>query len=239
MTSSHLGWGGIARLGLVQAGLGAVVVLTTSTLNRVMVVELALPALLPGLLVAIHYLLQVLRPRMGFGSDVGGRRTPWIVGGMSLLALGGITAAAATAWMASQRLPGIALALVGFVFIGVGVSACGTSLLVLLAKRVAEPRRAAAATIVWLMMIAGMACTAGFAGKLLEPFSAARLLAVATAVSALALTLTVLAVWGLEGPGVAAAEPPPDSAAVQPAAKPAFREALAQVWAEPAAAPGC
>jgi BCD family chlorophyll transporter-like MFS transporter len=36
----------------VQASLGAVVVLTTSTLNRVMVVELALPALLPGLLVA-------------------------------------------------------------------------------------------------------------------------------------------------------------------------------------------
>ena len=41
-----LSWFGIARLGLVQAMLGAVVVLTTSTLNRVMVVELALPALL-------------------------------------------------------------------------------------------------------------------------------------------------------------------------------------------------
>ena len=58
--------------------LGAVVVLTTSTLNRVMVVELALPALLPGLLVALHYAVQISRPRMGFGSDVGARRTPWI-----------------------------------------------------------------------------------------------------------------------------------------------------------------
>ena len=47
------GWAQIARVGLVQAALGAVVVLTTSTLNRVMVVELALPALLPGLLVAL------------------------------------------------------------------------------------------------------------------------------------------------------------------------------------------
>jgi BCD family chlorophyll transporter-like MFS transporter len=228
MSQRDLGWGGIARLGAVQAGLGAVVVLTTSTLNRVMVVELALPALLPGVLVAIHYLLQVLRPRMGFGSDVGGRRTPWIVGGMALLALGGITAAAATAWMTSQRLPGIALAFVGFVFIGVGVSACGTSLLVLLAKRVAEPRRAAAATIVWLMMIAGMACTAGVAGKLLEPYSPARLLAVASAVSLAALALTALALFGLEGPGASA----PVEAAE---AKPGFREALAQVWAEPAA----
>jgi BCD family chlorophyll transporter-like MFS transporter len=224
-----IGWAGVARLGLVQAALGAIVVLTTSTLNRVMVVELALPALLPGVLVAIHYGLQVLRPRMGFGSDVGGRRTPWIVGGMALLALGGVVAAAATAWMAEQRAAGIALAFAGFVLIGVGVSACGTSLLVLLAKRVAEPRRAAAATLVWLMMIAGMACTAGLAGRLLEPYSPARLLAIAAAVSVGAFVMTLLALWGVEGrdqaPAATAAEP----------GRPAFRAALAQVWAEPQA----
>ena len=224
-----IGWGGVARLGLVQAALGAIVVLTTSTLNRVMVVELALPALLPGVLVAIHYGLQVLRPRMGFGSDVGGRRTPWIVGGMALLALGGVVAAAATAWMAEQRAAGIALAFAGFVLIGVGVSACGTSLLVLLAKRVAEPRRAAAATLVWLMMIAGMACTAGLAGRLLEPYSPARLLAVAAAVSLGAFAMTLLALWGVEGRG-----PAPAAADAEPG-RPAFRAALAQVWAEPAA----
>ena len=56
-----LTWTGIARLGLVQAMLGAVVVLTTSTLNRVMVVELALPALLPGLLVAHHLRRRLAR----------------------------------------------------------------------------------------------------------------------------------------------------------------------------------
>ena len=60
-------------MGLVQTGLGAIVVLTTSTLNRVMVVELALPAMLPGALVAIHYALQVFRPAWGHGSD---RRRP-------------------------------------------------------------------------------------------------------------------------------------------------------------------
>ncbi|NCU85747.1 MAG: MFS transporter, partial [Betaproteobacteria bacterium] len=87
--SDGLGWFGIVRLGLVQACIGSIVVLTTSTLNRIMVVELALPALLPGLLVAIHYALQVLRPRMGFGSDQSGRRTPWVIGGMLVLATGG------------------------------------------------------------------------------------------------------------------------------------------------------
>ena len=68
-----LGWLGIVRLGLVQTALGAIVVLTTSTMNRVMVVELALPAMLPGALVALHHAVQLLRPRLGHGSDVGGR----------------------------------------------------------------------------------------------------------------------------------------------------------------------
>ena len=130
-----LGWLGIARLGLVQAMLGAVVVLTTSTLNRVMVVELALPALLPGLLVALHYAVQLSRPRMGYGSDVGGRRTPWILGGMVVLALGGFGAAVATTWMAADRSLGILLAVFSFMMVGLGVSASGTSLLVLLAQR--------------------------------------------------------------------------------------------------------
>ena len=78
--SSTFGWISIVRLGLVQAAIGAIVVMTTSTLNRIMVVELALPASLPGLLVAIHYFVQVIRPRMGFESDIGAKRTPWIIG---------------------------------------------------------------------------------------------------------------------------------------------------------------
>lgn len=226
-----LGWGGIVRLGLVQAALGAVVVLTTSTLNRVMVVELALPALLPGILVALHYLVQIARPRMGHGSDGGGRRTPWILGGMVVLAAGGWLSALATAWMAQERAQGIALALVGFTLVGLGVSAAGTSLLVLLAKRVAAPRRAAAATTVWIMMIAGFAITAGVAGKFLDPYTPARLVAVSAAVSVLAVLLAAAALWRLE-PRTVAGPAAGDAAAP---AKPSFRVALQQVWAEPVA----
>ena len=69
MSATGFTWLQIARLGLIQACMGAVVVVTTSTLNRIMVVELALPALLPGLLVGFHYLVQMVRPRMGFGAD--------------------------------------------------------------------------------------------------------------------------------------------------------------------------
>jgi BCD family chlorophyll transporter-like MFS transporter len=206
-----LGWLGIVRLGLVQACLGSIVVMTTSVMNRVMVVELALPAMLPGALVAWHYLIQVLRPRLGHGSDVGGRRTPWIMGGMILLAAGGVGASMATLLMGTDLYLGLAFAVVAFSAIGLGVGAAGTSLLVLLAKRVAEPRRPAAATIVWLMMFAGFVITA--------------IVEVTSGVAGFAVLLTFFAVWNMEGLGAAA-----------PAATPAqasFISAVREVWSEP------
>ncbi len=215
------GWLGIARFGLVQAALGAIVVLTTSTINRVMIVELALPAMVPGLLVTWHYALQVLRPSWGHGSDKGGRRTPWIIAGMGTLALGGFGAALSVHLMAQDMLLGSIAAIVSFTLIGAGVGAAGTSLLVLLASQVEEARRPAAATIVWIMMIAGFIVTAATAGHFLDPFSTERLMVVAACICAGAFLLTLIAVRGLES----------DRVIVKKAAdKVPFREAIAQVW---------
>jgi BCD family chlorophyll transporter-like MFS transporter len=229
-----LGWLGILRLGLVQTALGAIVIMTTSTLNRVMVVELALPATIPGVLVAWHYALQMLRPRWGYGSDQGRRRTPWIIGGMATLAVGGALAAFATALTGVDAWAGLALAVAAFSLIGIGVGAAGTSLLVLLAEKVAAPRRTAAATTVWLMMIAGFAVTAVTVGRFLDPYSPERLVAVAAVVSALAFAVSVLAISGVEGRG----GPVPSSGQATEglaAPKPTFRAALADVWSEPLA----
>lgn len=228
MAGATLGWIGIVRLGLVQTALGAIVVLTTSTLNRVMVVELALPAMLPGVLVGLHYGLQMLRPRWGYGSDQSRRRTPWIIAGMAVLAVGGALAAVATALMGTALAAGIALAVVAFLLIGIGVGASGTSLLVMLAERVEPGRRAAAATIVWTMMIAGFAVTATVAGHFLDPFSPARLVAVTATVSALALAVTTAALWRVEA-GLGAV-----SVAPKPPAEP-FLRTVADVWREPQA----
>jgi BCD family chlorophyll transporter-like MFS transporter len=225
----RFGWLQVVRLGLVQASLGAIVVLMTSTLNRVMVVELMLPALLPGALVALHYLVQVSRPRMGHGSDSGSRRTPWIIGGMAVLAAGAVSATLATLWITDSPVLGLLLATAGFVMIGLGVGAAGTSLLVLLAMRVADERRAAAATIVWLMMIVGFAVTAGAAGKMLDPYTPMRLLAVTLVVCALALIITVIALFRVES------DPADGAAPRAPAQVVPFRVALADVWQESAA----
>jgi BCD family chlorophyll transporter-like MFS transporter len=226
---SQFGWLSIARLGLIQACLGGIVVLATSTLNRIMVVELALPAVLPGLLVAMHYAVQILRPRMGFGSDRSGRCTPWILGGMAVLACGGLLGSVAVVTMSGSLGTGIALSVLAFLMIGIGVSASGTSVLVLLAKRVAPRRRAGAATLVWLMMIAGFAVTAGIAGHLLDPYSEARLLAVAAGVAAIALVVTMLMLFRLER--AVDAHPAEETG---PASE-GFRATLTKVWREPAA----
>ena len=224
-TETGLGWGGIFRLGLVQTALGAMVVLATSTFNRVMVVELALPAMLPGVLVGLHYITQLFRPRMGHGSDVGGRSTPWIIGGMLVLGVGTLGAAASTALLESKTVSAFALAAIAYVLIGLGVGAAGTNLLVLLAKRVAENRRGAAASVVWMMMIAGFAVTATTAGRYLDPYSGARLVAVTASVVGIALVIMLIALHGLER-GAGSARRAPDEARAK------FSEALRQVWAE-------
>jgi len=219
-----LRWSGIVRLGLVQAALGSVVVLVTSTLNRVMVVEYALPAMLPGVLVALHYAVQMIRPRFGYGSDVGGRRTPWIIGGMAVLSAGGVLAAVAAVLLAHASLAALALAVIAYTLVGLGVGAAGTSLLALLAKQVAAPRRAAAAAIMWVLMIAGFAITSTTVGHFLDPFSPQRLIEVVATAAGVAFLVAVLAVWKVEN------GPLPAAAAPRASAAPAFSAALRNVW---------
>ncbi|MEQ8514034.1 MAG: BCD family MFS transporter, partial [Chromatocurvus sp.] len=203
-----------------------------TTMTR-LIVELALPAMIPGILVAVHHLVQMSRPHFGHRSDIGRRRTPWIIGGIVVLALGGIGAATGTALAEQSPGAGLTLALLSFIAIGLGVGASATSLLTLLAQRVDKERRAAAASIVWIMMIAGFAITATVAGQFLDPFSPQRLVAVTAAVSILAVCLTLLALQGIEG----AAPAKGDATAAAPVASGSgnFRAALSQVWCEPKA----
>ena len=220
-----LSWLQIMRLGLVQMALGAIVVLTTSTLNRLMVVELALPAVLPGALVALHYGIQITRPQWGYRSDTGGKRTRWIIGGMAILALGGLSAAWGVVVMADQPMLGLIISVLAYAAIGMGVGASGTSLLALLATATAPRRRPAAATITWLMMIFGIAMTAGVSGQFIDPYTPARLMAVVAVVTSGALALTCLAVWKLEARVVAQPEGPSAP----------FLQGLREIWAEPKA----
>ncbi len=217
-----LSWVQIVRLGLVQMALGAIVVLTTSTLNRLMVVELVLPAVLPGALVSLHYGIQISRPHWGFASDRGGNRTAWILGGMTMLGAGAFLAALALPVFEAAFWAGLLMSIIAYALIGLGAGAAGTSLLALLATATADRRRAAAATITWLMMIFGIAMTAGVTGAMMDPFSMRLLLEIVGGVVVIALAVTVLAVWGIERRVIAVREP--ETAP--------FREGIAEVWAD-------
>ncbi len=221
-----LSWFSIARLGLVQASLGAIVMLVTSLLNRVMVVEYALPAAIPAALVGFHYAIQLSRPRFGHGSDGGGRRTPWIIGGMGTLAIGGLMATNATLMAAGLPVAALLLAILAYAFIGAGVGACGTNLLALIATLTAERRRPAAAALTWILMIVGIVVTAGVAGSLLDPFSPERLAMVAGGVVSAAFLLTLVAAAGIE-----ARATPVDTGPALPEVP--FRAAIAETLADP------
>ena len=227
-----LGWAGIARLGLVQSAIGAIVMLATSLLNRGLVGEYAQVAALPAGLVAFHYAVQLSRPKWGHGSDQGWRRTPWIIGGMAVLAGGGVLATQAPVMMADRHGLALALSILAYAMIGVGVGAAGTSLLALLATRTAPARRPAAASLTWIMMILGIVGTAGIAGAMLDPplgaaqaFSPDRLVAVAIGVAGSAFVIACLAVIGIEGQS-------PPVAVDQPPAVP-FDTALRSIWEDP------
>jgi len=218
-----LSWVQIARLGLVQLSIGAVVVLTTSTLNRLMTVELALPAMLSGALVALHSFVQITRPSWGFWSDAQGKRTRFIIGGMALLGLGASLAALMVALGVAGQGWGLAVSVLAYVLIGLGVGASGTSLLALLATGCAPEHRAAAATITWLMMIFGIAATAGLVGAFLDPYSGQRLMVIVACVTLGAFVLTVAAIHGIEARVIPARLPDPTP----------LRLGLAEVWSEP------
>jgi len=223
-----LGWPGVVRLGLVQAALGSVVVLSISTLSRVMVVEYAWPAILPGALVALHYAVQFTRTRFGYRADRGGPIIPWILGGMVILAAGGILCATATVLLPKDPLVAVPLAIAAYALVGLGVSAAGTSLLVLVAARVEPARRAGAAAVMWILMIAGFAVTSSVVGRFLDPFSAHRLVTITAIVSLCALALSVCAVSGIGAPAAGVA-----TRGAAASSGSAFFASLRAAWREP------
>jgi BCD family chlorophyll transporter-like MFS transporter len=222
--SIGIGWLGIVRLGTVQAAIGAMVMLATSLLNRVMVVEYAMAAAIPAGLVAWHYAVQLSRPLWGHHSDRARQRTPWIICGMGVLALGILVSVDATIMMSGTGIFPAVLAVAGFTMIGLGVGISGTALLALLASRVAVERKPAAAAISWTMMVAGIVVAAGVSGAYLDPFSEARLVIVSSLVVLAAFCAAMLAILGVEenSQPVASAKPDGDG--------PNFATVLNEIW---------
>jgi BCD family chlorophyll transporter-like MFS transporter len=150
---------------------------------------------------------------------------------MAVLAGGGVLCSIATILLHTHAGFGLALAIVGYALVGIGVGAAGTSLLVLMANCVDDRRRAAAATIMWILMIAGFAVTSAVVGHFLDPFSPGRLIEVTGVAAAAAFLVALIAVFNVERagrPALREAEP----RAADPNGS--FSAALHRVWRDPA-----
>ncbi|MEL6209904.1 MAG: PucC family protein, partial [Pseudomonadota bacterium] len=118
----------------------------------------------------------------------------------------------------------LAVWVISYIAIGLGIGAAGTSFLALLAS-VTGARKGAAATLAWLMLIAGAIFASIGTGIALEPYSPARLVSVVAVVVSIALVLCVLATWRVEGSAIVT--PPTQDAPLM--------QALRTTWADPMA----
>ncbi len=188
----------ITRMGFFPFALGMVGVFVSGTLNRVMIVELAIPATLVGLLLAVPLLLSPLRMWLGYRSDavplLGLRREPYIVLGALFSASGVVVATTLATQEGSRSILAVLGLLVAFMAYGVGKHLSSNTFEALIADKFEGAARSRAITLYKIPMFVGIIGGAIGLARLLEPFSVDRLVTVAFGVALVAFVLAGLAV---------------------------------------------
>lgn len=198
----------LLRLGLRQFAAGMSTALIFGVLNRVLKVELGVSLAVIAPILASLNLAAPLALGVGHRSDTkpifGYRRLPYILGGATIA---GLTVAAApyvARTLAEGATPvSVTVALTLFLVMGIGMYGAGTVFFALIADLAPEDERGHAASVVYLMLLAGI-----FGGVVLtatmlpENADLTRLMdglnSLFAVVGALVVLLTAIAVWGHE-----------------------------------------
>ncbi len=176
-----MNWRKVLQFTLVHVGVAITAVPVNSTLNRIMITELNLPALLVGVLVAFPYLLSPLQVLAGSWADhntVWGRhRSPWILIGGLMASFGGYMTSHAVVLMESNFALGLLAAVVTFAMWGLGVNIASVSYLSLLSElsEGASGWRSWAVSVMWTTMIVATIFTSLAISALLQPYSTSAL----------------------------------------------------------------
>ena len=197
----------LLRLSLFQISVGMAAVLLIGTLNRVMIVELQVPAGLVAVMVGLPLVFAPLRALIGFRSDnyasaLGWRRLPYIWFGsifqfsgfammpFALILLSGDTT--------GPEWAGQVAAAISFLLVGAGMHMVQTAGLAL-ATDIAPPEaRAKVVALLSVMFLLGMLISAVVFGALLSPFSQVKLIQVIQGAGVLTLVFNFIAVWKQE-----------------------------------------
>ncbi len=202
--------GRLLRLSLFQVSVGMTLVLLVGTLNRVMIVELEVPAALVGLMLALPLVFAPFRALIGYKSDthrceLGWRRVPFIWKG-TLMQFGGFAimpfallvlagrgeAELYSAWIGYGS---VALA---FLLVGAGVHTVQTAGLALATDLTPPESHPRVVGLMYVMMLLGMMVSSLVFGMALEEFTNGRLIQVIQGAAVLTVGLNLLALWQQE-----------------------------------------
>lgn len=228
--SKGLPLGQLLRLSLFQISVGMAGVMLLGTLNRVMIVELNVAAMLVALFIAIPVLIAPFRALLGFKSDtyrsaIGWKRVPylwfgtlWQFGGLAIMPMGLILFTGEQAVdMPFAAEVGAGLA---FLLTGLGMHMTQTAGLALAADRADDETRPRVVALLYVMFLLGMLVSALIVGTLLRDFSELRLIQVIQGTAVATIVLNVVALWKQE-------KMAPMTRAERAAPRPAFRTAWA------------
>ena len=198
----------LLRLSLFQISVGMATVMLAGTLNRVMIVELLVPASLVAIMIAIPVLIAPLRTFYGHKSDtyksfIGWKRIPYMWFG-SLYQFGGLAIMPFAIIILSgdqtvgPSWAGEVLVAIAFLFTGIGMHITQTVGLALAADRATKENRPRVVALLYFMFLFGMGISAVVIGILLADFSKLRLIQVVQGSAVLTLILNLVAVWRQE-----------------------------------------
>jgi BCD family chlorophyll transporter-like MFS transporter len=205
--TAELPLGRLLRLSLFQVSVGMAMVLLTGTLNRVMILELNVPAWLVSLMVSLPLVFAPFRAMVGFRSDhhrsvLGWRRVPYIWFG-TLLQFGGLAIMpfALLVLSGGGQGPvwvGEAGAALAFLLVGAGLHTTQTAGLALAADLAPASSRPRVVALLYVMLLVGMVASAIVFGALLADYSHLRLVQVVQGAAVVTIVFNVVALWKQE-----------------------------------------
>lgn len=226
----------LLRLSLFQVSAGMALALLTGTINRVMIVELAVPSWLVALMISLPLVFAPFRALIGHKSDthhsaLGWRRGPYIWYG-SMLMFGGLAIMPFALLILSGDTTGPAWigqvgAALAFLLVGAGLHTTQTAGLALATDIAPEEARPRVVALLYVMLLVGMGVSAFIFGALLADFTQIKLIRVIQGCAVVAVVLNLVALWKQEGR---------DQAVInEETHRPAFRDAWRELMSNPRA----
>ena len=190
------------QLGLIHLAVAMTLVPINSTLNRVMIKELALSATLVAVLASLPYLFSPIQVAIGSFADrhplFGLHRTPYILLGLLLCVLGVIVSPYAAFAMAESFWGGLGLGLLAFGAWGMGYNLSAVSYLALASELSGEKGRSKTIAVMFIMMISSIILTAIGLSRMVDPYTPQAVMRAFWVVGLIALGLGLLGLLRLE-----------------------------------------